>query len=42
MLHESNDCDIILNEHIILCKELSKKYFDIAGQVHVDLRNVIL
>jgi len=41
MLHETSDCDI-LNEHIILCKDLSKKYFDIARQVHVDLRNVIL
>jgi len=41
MLHESSDCDI-LNEHIILRKELSRKYFDIAGQTHVDLRNVIL
>ncbi|KAF6016550.1 hypothetical protein EB796_025143 [Bugula neritina] len=40
MLHKSSNCDN-LNEHIILCKELSKKYFDIARKFHVDLENVI-
>jgi len=40
MLLKSSNCDN-LNEHIILCKELSKKYFDTARKFHVDLKNVI-
>jgi len=40
MLHKSSNRDN-LNEHIILCKELSKKYFDIARKFPLDLENVI-
>jgi len=40
MLHKSGNCDN-LNKHIILCKYLSKKFFDIARKFHVDLENLI-